>query len=134
MLSSVCFLSFDIFVSHLTGEPDPDSEKFDITLMVFLLRHLTDIKIYDELPLIHDKSEATAISRLKFYRNAYSHNSNGSVTRKEYANLVHVIVEVIILNILLKIIVFISHSFKIKQWYDESKSICFKNVFLLCKK
>ncbi|VDI29599.1 Hypothetical predicted protein, partial [Mytilus galloprovincialis] len=75
------------------GEPDPDSEKFDITLMVFVLRHLTDIKIYDELPLIHDKSEATAISRLKFYRNAYSHNSNGSVTRKEYANLVHVIVE-----------------------------------------
>ncbi|XP_076109489.1 uncharacterized protein LOC143078512 [Mytilus galloprovincialis] len=75
------------------GEPDPDSEKFDITLMVFLLRHLTDIGICDELPLHRDKSEGEAISILKFYRNKYSHTSNGSVAEEVYSNLVQDIVE-----------------------------------------
>ncbi|CAG2228881.1 ANK [Mytilus edulis] len=75
------------------GEPDPDSEKFDIKLMVFLLRHLTDIGICDELPLNRDKSEGEAISILKFYRNKYSHTNNGSVAEEVYLNLVNDIVE-----------------------------------------
>ncbi|XP_052075358.1 uncharacterized protein LOC127712782 [Mytilus californianus] len=60
------------------------SEKFDITLMICLLRHLAKINIQDGFPSSGDKSEATDLSRIKRYRNKVLHCDEGTLTNQEF--------------------------------------------------
>jgi hypothetical protein len=53
---------------------DPLSTTFDLTLMIVLIRHLTDISISDVVPLSSDVTEGADLSRLKYYRNQVVHN------------------------------------------------------------
>lgn len=54
---------------------DPDSKTFDVTLMVTLLRNLTDPTPfgYDQLPPNTDISITADLARIKHYRNLLSH-------------------------------------------------------------
>lgn len=60
------------------------SEKFDITLMICLLRHLAKITIQDGFPSSSDKSVAADLSRIKGYRNKVMHCDEGTLTNQEF--------------------------------------------------
>ncbi|XP_063405741.1 uncharacterized protein LOC134689705 [Mytilus trossulus] len=60
------------------------SDKFDISLMVCLLRNSTDLDIQDSLPLQTNLSTAADISRIKFYRNYIVHSESGEVTENKF--------------------------------------------------
>ncbi|CAC5418977.1 unnamed protein product [Mytilus coruscus] len=51
----------------------PSSEKYDITLMINLIRNLTDIQISSELPLPTQVSVGDDLSRIHYYRNKIAH-------------------------------------------------------------
>ncbi|CAC5356933.1 unnamed protein product [Mytilus coruscus] len=59
------------------GHPDPNSNTFDVTLMVTLLRNLTDQTSsaceYDILPPSTDISRTADLARIKHYRNLLAH-------------------------------------------------------------
>ncbi|CAG2231504.1 unnamed protein product [Mytilus edulis] len=63
------------------NKPDvPDSKTFDVTLMITLIRHLTDRKDltpplggYDSLPLANETTPTSDLARIKFYRNFLAH-------------------------------------------------------------
>ncbi|XP_071135771.1 uncharacterized protein [Mytilus edulis] len=58
---------------------DPDSNMFDVTLMITLLINLTKLNHYDTLPVITDTTRAADLGRIKYYRNHISHNTNGKI-------------------------------------------------------
>ncbi|CAC5422317.1 unnamed protein product [Mytilus coruscus] len=60
------------------------SEKFDLTLMICLIRHLTPIQIGDILPLQSDVSNGADLSRLKYYRNKFAHHDAWTLTNKDF--------------------------------------------------
>ncbi|XP_076089314.1 E3 ubiquitin-protein ligase DZIP3-like [Mytilus galloprovincialis] len=60
------------------------SAKFDLTLMICLIRHLTPIQIGDILPLKSDVSEGADLSRLKYYRNMFAHTDAWTLTSKDF--------------------------------------------------
>ncbi|CAG2244893.1 unnamed protein product [Mytilus edulis] len=51
----------------------PSSEKYDITLMINLIRNLTDIQISSKLPLPTRVSVGDDLSRIQYYRNKIAH-------------------------------------------------------------
>ncbi|XP_063396571.1 uncharacterized protein LOC134681083 [Mytilus trossulus] len=51
----------------------PSSEKYDITLMINLIRNLTDIQISSKLPLPSQVSVGDDLSRIQYYRNKIAH-------------------------------------------------------------
>ncbi|XP_052080503.1 ankyrin-1-like isoform X2 [Mytilus californianus] len=59
------------------------SKKFDLTLMICLIRHLTPIQIGDILPLKSDVSDGADLSRLKYYRNMFAHHDAWTLTNKD---------------------------------------------------
>ncbi|XP_076113442.1 E3 ubiquitin-protein ligase DZIP3-like [Mytilus galloprovincialis] len=70
--------------------PDvPDSKKFDVTLMILLLRHLTNLTPprfgYESLPTSSETSPAADLARIKYYRNFLAHLDDGKIDSTEFA-------------------------------------------------
>lgn len=64
--------------------PDvPDSKKFDVSLMILLLRNLTalvpPISGYETLPLSSEITPAADLARIKYYRNFLAHLDDGKI-------------------------------------------------------
>ncbi|XP_076075707.1 E3 ubiquitin-protein ligase DZIP3-like [Mytilus galloprovincialis] len=61
----------------------PDSNTFDVTLMVVLLRNLTNLPPptggYDKLPFSSDTTPTADLARIKHYRNSLAHFENGKI-------------------------------------------------------
>lgn len=70
------------------------SESFDVSLMVWLLRHFTDLDIQDGLPLEHMQLPEADISRIKYYRNYIVHSDCGKVTDTKFVEIRNCLVEV----------------------------------------
>lgn len=68
---------------------DIRSEDLDITLMIFLLRNIADLKIDDVLPSEHRLEKIDDIARIKFYRNHIMHalEQNNCLSDSEYTQL-----------------------------------------------
>ncbi|CAC5394571.1 unnamed protein product [Mytilus coruscus] len=60
------------------------STKFDLTLMICLIRHLTTIQISDRLPHSNDTNEGADLSRIKFYRNEIVHSDDGILSDTDF--------------------------------------------------
>ncbi|CAG2248281.1 unnamed protein product [Mytilus edulis] len=54
---------------------EPQSSKFDVTLMNALLTNLANLSPYDKLPLLIDTSISADLARIRYYRNYISHES-----------------------------------------------------------
>ncbi|CAC5419737.1 unnamed protein product [Mytilus coruscus] len=70
--------------------PDvPDSKKFDVTLMILLLRHLTTLappnSEYESLPASSETSPAADLARIKYYRNFLAHLDDGKIDSTEFS-------------------------------------------------
>ncbi|XP_076108016.1 uncharacterized protein LOC143076203 isoform X4 [Mytilus galloprovincialis] len=61
-----------LFPSNIS-KGKPSSEKYDITLMINLIRNLTDIQISSKLPLPTRVSVGDDLSRIQYYRNKIAH-------------------------------------------------------------
>lgn len=61
----------------------PSSKTFDVTLMVVLIRHLTDVTPptggYDSIPSRTDFSPIADLARIKHYRNHLTHFADGKI-------------------------------------------------------
>lgn len=68
---------------------DIRSEDLDITLMIFLLRNIAELKIDDALPSEHRLEKIDDIARIKFYRNHIMHalEQSNCLTDSEYTQL-----------------------------------------------
>lgn len=69
----------------------PDSKKFDITLMLTLLRNLTDITNNDDvgfdfIPTAIETTPRANLARIKNYRNILAHLDEGKV-ESSYLNI-----------------------------------------------
>ncbi|XP_076088574.1 E3 ubiquitin-protein ligase DZIP3-like isoform X2 [Mytilus galloprovincialis] len=62
---------------------EPNSETFDVTLMVALLRNMADLPEpttgYDQLPSSTDKTPMADVARIKHYRNQLAHLKDGKI-------------------------------------------------------
>ncbi|VDI69069.1 Hypothetical predicted protein [Mytilus galloprovincialis] len=56
------------------------SESYDLTLMICLLKHLTDIEVSDILPFPGNQSKGADLSRLRYYRNQIMHSDDGTLS------------------------------------------------------
>ncbi|VDI17281.1 Hypothetical predicted protein [Mytilus galloprovincialis] len=74
-------------VLYTRGSSGVSSDKFDVSLMVCLLRNFTDIDIQDSLPLETIHTSAADISRIKFYRNVIVHSDSGKVTENKFSEI-----------------------------------------------
>ncbi|XP_071141832.1 uncharacterized protein [Mytilus edulis] len=72
------------------------SDMFDVSLMVCLLKHLTDLDIQDSLPLETFQTIAADISRIKFYRNFIVHSKSGKVDETEFWKIWNCVTEAIL--------------------------------------
>ncbi|VDI43424.1 Hypothetical predicted protein [Mytilus galloprovincialis] len=75
---------------------EPSSDKFDVSLMVCLLKHFTELDIQDRLPLETIHTTAADIARIKFYRNYIVHSDSGQVTENTFSEIWNCVVEAII--------------------------------------
>ncbi|CAG2238769.1 unnamed protein product [Mytilus edulis] len=61
----------------------PNSNTFDVTLMVALLRNLTNfpppVGGYDQLPMCLDTTPTADLARIKHYRNQLAHHDDGKI-------------------------------------------------------
>ncbi|XP_071122326.1 uncharacterized protein [Mytilus edulis] len=61
----------------------PDSKRFDVTLMITLLRHLTPMTPpaggYDCLPHTVEVTQGADLARIKYYRNCLAHLDDGKI-------------------------------------------------------
>ncbi|VDI12038.1 Hypothetical predicted protein [Mytilus galloprovincialis] len=69
--------------------PDvPSSKKFDATLMILLLRHLTTLipphAGYDTLPKSSETTPASDLARIKYYRNFLAHLEDATIESTEF--------------------------------------------------
>lgn len=71
---------------HFKGS-EPNSNEFDLTLMICLLRNLTKVTIKDQLPQTSDMSEGAAVSRIKFYRNKIAHSETGTMSDAKFREI-----------------------------------------------
>ncbi|XP_063405751.1 uncharacterized protein LOC134689715 [Mytilus trossulus] len=78
------------------GSSGVSSDKFDVSLMVCLLRHFTDLDIQDRLPLETIYTTAADISRIKFYRNYIVHSDSGEVSEHTFSEIRNCVVEAIL--------------------------------------
>lgn len=60
------------------------SKSFDLTLMICLIRNLTEITVGDVLPVASDTSEGADLYRLKYYRNMIVHRWDGTLSDKKF--------------------------------------------------
>ena len=85
----------EIYLSFLSG--NPSSTTFDLTLMIVLIRNLTDIEISDKVPHSSNVTEGADLSRLKYYRNQVTHSDSGTLTDSQFQewwnNITQVIIE-----------------------------------------
>ncbi|XP_071146102.1 uncharacterized protein [Mytilus edulis] len=70
--------------------PDvPDSKTFDVTLIIMLLRNLTDQTPphsgYDKLPSANETTPTSDLARIKYYRNFLSHLDDGKIDNTTFA-------------------------------------------------
>ncbi|CAG2234019.1 unnamed protein product [Mytilus edulis] len=77
------------------GCSNVSSETFDVSLMVCLLRHFTDLDIHDGLPLAHIHTPEADVSRIKYYRNYIVHSECGKVTDTKFFEIWNCLVEAI---------------------------------------
>lgn len=79
------------------------SKSYDITLMVFILRHFSNCKEpingFDHLPPHIEISTAADFARLKHYRNKLVHSSSDEVENRGYKTSWKDITEVIMVNL-----------------------------------
>lgn len=73
-----------------------DSKRFDVTLMITLLTNLTTLNHYDKLPVETDTTPSADLSRIKYYRNHISHNTEGKIDDSFFSTAWISIVEVCI--------------------------------------
>ncbi|VDI47763.1 Hypothetical predicted protein [Mytilus galloprovincialis] len=78
------------------GSSKVSSDMFDVSLMVCLLRHFTDLDIQDSLPLETIHTDAADISRIKFYRNYIVHSKSGKVDETEFWEVWNCVTEAIL--------------------------------------
>ncbi|VDI45560.1 Hypothetical predicted protein [Mytilus galloprovincialis] len=69
------------------GSSGVSSDMFDVSLMVCLLRHFTDLDIQDSLPLETILTTAADISRIRFYRNYIVHSDSDKVTENKFLEI-----------------------------------------------
>ncbi|CAG2253749.1 unnamed protein product [Mytilus edulis] len=76
-------LLFQDFLYLIYFTDVPDSKTFDVTLMILLLRNLTQINPplcgYDRLPAAIETTQAADLARIKHYRNHLAHLDDGKV-------------------------------------------------------
>ncbi|XP_076107867.1 uncharacterized protein LOC143076107 isoform X2 [Mytilus galloprovincialis] len=63
------------------------SNNFDLTLMICLIRNLTEISVGDLLPLPLDVSVGADLSRMKHYRNLVAHCDDGTLSNEEFQDI-----------------------------------------------
>ncbi|XP_063420857.1 E3 ubiquitin-protein ligase DZIP3-like [Mytilus trossulus] len=69
--------------------PDvPDSKTFDVTLIITLIRHLTDLTPphggYDKLPSDNETTPTSDLARIKYYRNILAHLDEGKIDNSTF--------------------------------------------------
>lgn len=64
---------------------EPSSSKFDISLMLFLLRNFTDIDVHDQTPQPNNTSIAADLGRIKYYRNKCSHTNDSKLSSERFS-------------------------------------------------
>ncbi|VDI17282.1 Hypothetical predicted protein [Mytilus galloprovincialis] len=69
---------------------------FDVSLMVCLLKHFTDLDIQDNLPPETIHTTDADISRIKFYRNYIVHSDSGKITERKFTVIWKCVVEAIV--------------------------------------
>lgn len=69
---------YQYFSFLFTG--DPNSNTFDVTLMITLLTNFTQLNHCDKLPLVTDITPSADLARIKYYRNHLSHNKDGTIS------------------------------------------------------
>ncbi|CAC5399298.1 Putative ankyrin repeat protein L93 [Mytilus coruscus] len=80
--------------------PDvPDSKTFDVTLMIILLRHLTDLTPphggYDRLPSDDETTPTSDLARIKYYRNFLAHLDEGKIEDMEFITAWNIVTDAI---------------------------------------
>ncbi|CAC5379507.1 unnamed protein product [Mytilus coruscus] len=73
----------------------PDSNMFDVTLMITLLTNLTKLNSYEKFPIATDTTPSADLARIKYYRNNIAHN-NGKIDSSYFSTAWEDIMEVCI--------------------------------------
>lgn len=60
------------------------SEDFDISLMIYFLQTLANIKVSDLYPIPTDTSTSAMLSRIKYIRNETTQNLYGKLTEEQF--------------------------------------------------
>lgn len=76
----------------------PDSKTFDVTLIIMLLRNLTDQTPphsgYDKLPSANETTPTSDLARIKYYRNFLSHLDDGKIDNTTFATAWNTVTDV----------------------------------------
>ncbi|CAG2227856.1 unnamed protein product [Mytilus edulis] len=78
------------------GTLEVSSDMFDVSLMVCLLRHFTDLEIQDSLPIATIHTVAADISRIKIHRNSIVHSDSGKVQENKFSEIWNCVAEAIL--------------------------------------
>ncbi|CAG2216437.1 unnamed protein product [Mytilus edulis] len=78
------------------GSSEVSSDMFDVSLMVCLLKHFTDLDIQDSLPIETIHTDAADISRIKFYRNFIVHSDSGKIDENKFFEIWNCVAEAIL--------------------------------------
>ncbi|CAG2211097.1 unnamed protein product [Mytilus edulis] len=77
-----------LFDHEFAPECVPDSKRFDVTLMIILLRHLTSMTPpaggYDRLPKYTETTLGADLARIKFYRNRLAHLDDAKIDHESF--------------------------------------------------
>ncbi|XP_076096578.1 uncharacterized protein LOC143067286 [Mytilus galloprovincialis] len=69
----------------------PDSKTFDVTLIITLIRHLTDLTPprggYDQLPSDNETTPTSDLARIKYYRNILAHLDEGKINNTTFKTM-----------------------------------------------
>ncbi|XP_052082662.1 uncharacterized protein LOC127720222 [Mytilus californianus] len=80
----------------LRGKGEISSQNFDITLMMFLIRNLTEITISSILPLPFQIGLSDDLTRIHFYRNKIAHVEDATISDTDFSKYWDDITEAII--------------------------------------
>lgn len=91
--------------TYFTGCTMAKSENFDLTLLMALLRNFTKIKepvtTWNKMPKQADTSEGADLVRIRFHRNALAHNTNATLSNKEFHDMWDELKYVIIITLMI---------------------------------
>lgn len=66
----------------------PDSNNFDVTLIITLLRHLISLNPpdngFDKLPLVTNSTPSAALATIKYYRNYMAHVQEAIIKSSDF--------------------------------------------------